>query len=140
MNCLIYKASQLPDHERVWIAHRLTKAGSDFNGKLVYWTYGRGAAVDTDGSIAVVYDQGEIIGWARTELWRNDDTLEAFVAPAYRGRGVASYAAAGLVSTCLHDNGMHVAVFHPLMLLVARRVGLFASLFQKAANGEWVRA
>jgi GNAT superfamily N-acetyltransferase len=140
MNCLIYTAAQLPEHERVWIAHRLTKAGSDFNGKLVYWTYGRGKAVETDGSIAVVYDQGEIVGWARTEVWRRNDTLEAFVAPAYRGRGVASFATAGLASTCLYDNGMNVAVFHPLMLLVARRAGLIPELFEQDASGDWVRA
>lgn len=140
MNCVIYQAAQLPENERVWIAHRLTRPGSDFNVKLTCWTYGRGEAVETDGSIAVVYDQGEIIGWARTEVWRDRDTLEAFVSTAYRGRGVASYAAAGLVATCLHDNGMAVAVFDPLMLLVAKRAGLIPELFQQDADGDWVQA
>jgi GNAT superfamily N-acetyltransferase len=140
MNCLIYTAAQLPDIERVWIAHRLTKAGSDFHRKLLYWMYGRGSAMETDGSIAVVYDQGEIVGWARTEVWRDHDTLEAFVNPAYRGRGVASYAASGLFAACLHDNGLNVVVFDPAMLLVAKRAGLKPELFAQDDDGEWVKA
>ena len=136
MNCKVYKAAELPEHERVWIAHRLTKAGSDFNAKLVYWTYGRGAAVESDGSIAVVYDHGEIVGWARTETWRGYDTLEAFVAPEHRGRGVAAFAASGLAASTLNANGGSVAVFAPSMMLVARRAGLHPELFERV-DGEW---
>ena len=87
----------------------------------------------------VAIDQGEIVGWARTERWSGYDTLEAFVAEDYRLRGVASFAACGLYASVLHDEGGTVAVFAPKMLLVARRAGFWPVLFEKV-DGKWVRA
>ena len=133
----------------LFVRNRLTKPGSDFQWKLTRLLHGDAVASEQDGSIALVLDQGEIVGWARTEYWANfdddsdglsHDTLEAFVAPDYRLRGIAAFAASGLYASALHDEGGTVAVFHPHMLLVARRAGLFATLFQKNPRGEWVKA
>lgn len=119
---------------------RLTKPGSDFNRKLHRWMT-MTPALPEDGVIAVVREDDEIIGWARTESWQPDvswDTLEAFVEPPHRGRGVAAFAAAGLVAA-LGGDGRRVAVFAPPMLLLAHRVGLRPVLFLKDDAGKWVR-
>jgi hypothetical protein len=123
------------------IRDELTKPGSDFH-----------KAIDTktDGHIAVVFDGETIVGWARTEYWSAGDdgaggqmmydTLEAFVRPDRRLQGVAVFAAAGIYSSVLHENGGVVAVFHPHMLLVARRAGFFPTLFERDGAGGWRRA
>jgi len=66
------------------------------------------------------------------------DTLEAYVAEDYRRRGIAAFAASGICSAVLHENGGTVAVFHPHMLLVARRAGFWPTLFAKE-DGQWLR-
>ena len=133
------------------LLHRLTRPGSDFHRKLTTWLYTSVKATPADGTIAVVADHGEIVGWARTERWsepldsRQDgavmhwDTLEAFVEPTYRSRGIAAFASAGLYATALHDAVRTVAVFRPSMLLVARRAGLCPTLFERR-EGVWVKA
>lgn len=124
----------------LFVRNRLTKPGSDFQWKLTRLLHGEVEPTSDDGHIALVLDQGEVVGWARTEYWTAHDTLEAFVAPGYRLRGIAAFAASGLYAGVLHDGDGTVAVFHPHMLLVARRAGLFATLFQKNQRGEWVKA
>jgi hypothetical protein len=133
----------------LFVRNKLTKPGSDFQWKLTRLLHGESGATVDDGHIALVLDQGEIVGWARTEHWTagsdgaggfvSYDTLEAFVAPDYRLRGVAAFAASGLYASVLHDNGCTVAVFHPHMLLVARRAGFWPTLFTRNVRGEWVK-
>lgn len=123
----------------------LTRPGSDFSQKMVSWLMRRSVPSESDGQIAVVHDGDKLVGWARTERWLFSgeamyDTLEAFVDSNYRMRGVASFAVCGLVSSALHDSGGIVAVFHPHMLLVARRCGLRPVLFHKGGDGKWTRA
>ena len=133
----------------LFVRNKLTKPGSDFQWKLTRLLHGVAVASEQDGSIALVLDQGEVVGWARTEYWASfdddsdglsHDTLEAFVAPGYRLRGIAAFAASGLYASVLHDQGAAVAVFHPHMLLVARRAGFWPTLYQKNQRGEWVKA
>jgi hypothetical protein len=125
-----------------YVRDHLTKPGSDFQRKLTAWLDGSSKPKKSDGHIALVEDQGEIVGWARTEPWSDGqvlyDTLEAYVAKPYRLRGIAAFAACGIYSAVLHDNDGTVAVFHPHMLLVARRAGLWPTLFEKE-GGQWRR-
>lgn len=127
----------------LFVRNKLTKPGSDFQWKLTRLLHGEVESASDDGHIALVLDHGEVVGWARTERWTAYDTLEAFVAPGYRLRGIAAFAAfaaSGLYASVLHDNGAAVAVFHPHMLLVARRAGFWPTLFTKNPRGEWVKA
>lgn len=142
MTCEIISLADLVASADValFVRNKLTKPGSDFQWKLTRLLHGEVESASDDGHIALVLDQGEVVGWARTERWTAYDTLEAFVAPGYRLRGIAAFAASGLYASVLHDAGDAVAVFHPHMLLVARLAGLFATLFQKNPRGEWVKA
>jgi len=148
LTCTILDAFDFWASSAKYVRDHLTKQGSDFRKKITSWMYGESLPTESDGHIALVEDRGEIIGWARTEQWSAGsdgaggfvlyDTLEAFVAEPYRRRGIAAFAASGLYSAVLHDNGCTVAVFHPHMLLVARRAGLWPTLFEKE-DGQWHR-
>jgi hypothetical protein len=143
MNCTILPLADLDTIDVSYIVRNLTKPDSDFQRALL--------AGRRPGEIAIVRDQGEIVGWARTEMWTegddgaggevNWDTLEAFVATSHRMRGVAAFAAAGLAATSPCWSGMGVAVFHPHMLLVARRAGFHPTLFAKqdVVETRWSR-
>ncbi len=135
MMCHVTPAERFAESlDAVFIHKSLTHDGSDFQRKLGMWLARDAYPTDDDGYVAVVVCEGVTAGWARTETWRGRDTLEAFVSPQFRRRGVAAFAAAGLRAGPLGEN---VAVFHPSMLLVAARAGLRPTLFQKDAEGVW---
>ena len=159
MTCTILTARIFAASAAEYVRDHLTNPGSDFQKKLTAWLDGSAKPAKSDGYIALVEDQGEIVGWARTELWETFDaatddemdsnpfyegdnaaydTLEAYVAKPYRLRGIAAFAASGIYSAVLHENGGAVAVFHPHMQLVARRAGLWPTLFAKE-DGQWRR-
>jgi hypothetical protein len=138
VNCTILPIADLDAIDISCIVRHLTKPDSDFQRALL--------AGRRPGEIAIVRDQGEIIGWARTEAWTEGDddaawnTLEAFVARSYRRMGIAAFAAAGL-ATGDFNGGTRVAVFHPHMLLVAHRAGFRPTLFAKqdVVQTRWSR-
>lgn len=139
LSCEASKLSALPAADRAAIISGLCWPGSDFHKKLV-----SGNLTESTGVIAVVRDGGGLVGWARSEVWIDSDgwdwpTLEAFVHPDYRRRGIAAFATAGLVSAVFCDEGYGCAVFAPPMLLVAARCGLHPTLFERSGE-EWLRA
>ena len=152
MTCEILTLAELISSADIalFVRNKLTKPGSDFQAKMDALLHGERKADASDGHIALVLDHGEVVGWARTEYWQAEsdgadgfvsyDTLEAFVAPEYRLRGIAAFAASGLYASVLHDKGAAVAVFHPTMLLVARRAGFWPTLYQRNPRGAWVKA
>jgi len=134
--CTVLPMSDLDASMRRLIRDELTKPDSDFH---------HGVETKTAGLIAIVMDDEVVVGWARTEQWYDGngipfDTLEAFVRPERRMRGIAAFAASGLYSAVFHASGCAVAVFSPYMMLVARRAGLFPTLFERDGNGHWRRA
>jgi hypothetical protein len=139
-SCAVIPTADLDDCDARFLQANATHHKSDFWWQLEMRRTGGKFSGDI-GSIAIVRDQGEIAGWARTDLWydgngRQWPTLEAFVRVQWRGRGIAAFAASGLASgACIDAAG--VAVFAPPMLLVARRAGLRVSLFVKDVDGFW---
>lgn len=124
-------------HDEVVAISNLSKDGSNLQSLL-------SAGEFPGGEIAIVRRSGLVVGWARTEGWHTEkygywDTLEAFVAVQFRGRGVATFAATGLRASEAVEM-VSVAVFDPRMLMVARSAGFFPTLFQKGQDGEWKRA
>lgn len=146
-SCSVLPAGEFAadSHAMHWIHKRLTRDGSDFQMKLLSWISGRDEPGEDDGHLAIVEDRGEIVGWARTAAWthpstRRWQTLEAFVSEPYRRRGVASFAAAGLVASSALPACGRVAVFRVrTMEGVARRIGLLPTFFT-LDDGKWVRA
>jgi hypothetical protein len=140
MICDVLPADLFAPKYGLYVYEHLTHDDSDFQKKLGRWMAGETPS-QQDGVIAVAIDQGEVVGWVRTERWRNYNTLEAFVAQPYRERGIASWCASGLVAERFHDtNANVVAVFAMPMFRVALRVGLFPVLYQYEGNlGDWVK-
>jgi len=132
MELFVLKTDRLRATERRFIADHLTRPESEFQRALIEGT--------VTGTIAICLDQGEIIGWARSEVWQGIPTLEAFVAPAYRHRGVATLCAAGLRTEGVFRDYDYIGVFRPTMVSLARRLGLIYSSFDRMPDGTWVKA
>lgn len=116
MNIVVSWTASLDLIDRRYICAGLTRPMSVFQQALDGGT--------ATGRIAICRDQGEIIGWARTERWRENDTLEAFVAPCYRGRGVATACAAALLADGAISRSAGVVVFRRPMPQIAERLGI----------------
>lgn len=133
MDCFTIRTARLRPSEKAWIASRLTRPGSDFQKAL--------EAGEPQGWISIALDKGVIIGWARTERWEDFDTLEAFVDPDVRGRGVATWCAMGLVATGVFTTSKdrYVAVFRRPMIKLAIKVGMKPVICDRMENGLWTR-
>lgn len=131
MDCFVTRTHRLRRVERRFIADHLTRPGSDFQTALL--------TGEPKGVISLCLDQGEIVGWARTETWQGHETLESFVSPQFRRRGVATFAGCGLVAEGCYRDVAKVAVFAPSMESLARRLGLSPYRF-KLTSGSWVPA
>ena len=138
MNCTVTLLKDLDESDVHFIVESACKANSDFQGKLC------GKVLDEDdGWIAIVRDQGEIVGWARTEKWHDKtpgceyDTLEAFVRDEWRRRGVCQFAATGLLADGRIDRGP-VAIFSNSLVQTCRRMAVRFVGYQFDFNlGEW---
>lgn len=135
MDTFTTPAHRLTLSERKFLADHATRPHSDFQKALLAGTQ--------KGTICLCLDQGEIVGWARSEGWESWPTLEAFVRPQWRERGVAALCAAGLRASNVYGNsGRYCAVFRHSMLAVAARAGLAAVLFTHSDGGyrvDWSR-
>lgn len=133
MDCFTIRAAFLRPSEKAWIASRLTRPGSDFQKAL--------ESGEPQGWISIALDKGVIIGWARTGRWEDFDTLEAFVDPALRGRGVATWCAMGLVASGVFTTSKdrYVAVFRRPMIKLAIKVGMKPVICDRLENGLWTR-
>jgi GNAT superfamily N-acetyltransferase len=129
MELFVLKTDRLRATERRFIADHLTRPESDFQRSLLAGT--------VTGTIAICLDQGEIIGWARSEIWQDIPTLEAFVSPAYRRRGVATLCAAGLRTEGVFRDYEFIGVFRPTMVSLASRLGLLYASFDRMPDGTW---
>jgi hypothetical protein len=129
MELFVLKTDRLRRSEMRFIANHLTRSGSDFQTALL-----KG---EPAGTIAICLDQGEIVGWARTELWQGLPTLEAFVSPPYRERGVATLCAAGLRTQSAYEGYDKVAIFSTAMIAIAERLSLSFRRFGLKPDGTW---
>jgi GNAT superfamily N-acetyltransferase len=129
MELFITLARRLRVSERKFIADHLTRPGSDFQKALLAGT--------PIGTIAICFDHGEIVGWARTEMWKEKPTLEAFVAKEYRKRGIAKMCAAGLLAEGALPRGEWVAVFRESMSGLASSLEIPNVLYNRKPDGSW---
>lgn len=129
MELFVLKTSRLRRSEKRFIADHLTRPGSDFQRALLYG--------EPAGTIAICLDQGEIIGWARTEIWQKLPTIEAFVGTAYRRRGVATLCVAGLVAEGVYVDHPKAAIFSTTMIGVAEKLCIPFRRFGLKPDGTW---
>lgn len=138
LSCDVIPLWCIADRTRTEIEGSLCWPDSDFHRKLK-----RRRLTAEDGMIALVRDgENRLLGWARSENWRDDTgwewpTLEAFVREEHRRLGLAAFATAGLVPAVFAEEGYGCAVFSPPMLLVAARAGLHPTLFERDGRGGW---
>ena len=138
MNCTILPLRDLDEKDRHFIVESACKPNSDFQAKLCDKELD-----DRDGWIAIVRDQGEIVGWAMTEKWHDKDsgeefdTLESFTRDKWRRRGVSRYAIAGLLAAKRIDRGP-VAIFSSLLIGSCRRFGILWVGYERKWDG-WVK-
>lgn len=98
---------------------------------------------DTDMRISVAsmpMPNGEevAIGWAAIHTWGNVSSIQAFVFPAYRRRGLCSALVSAL--TALGDIPLkEAAVFTPHMLNAAYRSGFHTAHVWKRSDEGWQR-
>jgi len=91
----------------------------------------------TDTPIVVV-QTGLPIAWVASHEWRGQQTLEAFVAPEWRRRGLVKLGAHMLVATSYLDRSQPLAVFSADCVPLARSLG-FREVLHYTRNGkDWV--
>lgn len=129
MELFVLPAARLRQSERKFIADHLTRSGSDFQAALLNG--------EPAGTIAICLDHGEIIGWARSEIWQGLPTLEAFVSPPYRDRGVATLCAAGLRTQGAYRDCEKIAIFSTTMIAIAERLSMPFRRFALKPDGTW---
>jgi len=131
MELYVLPARRLRVSERRFIADHLTRPWSDFQRVLL--------AGEPAGTIAICLDQGEIIGWARSEIWQGRPTLEAFVATAYRRRSIATACSAALLAASTFDRSGKppVAVFSKRMNGICKKLAIDFDRFDLKPDGTW---
>jgi hypothetical protein len=129
MELFILPAARLRQSERKFVADHLTRPNSDFQTALLDG--------EPAGTIAICLDQGEPIGWARSEVWQGIPTLEAFVSQPYRDRGVATLCAAGLRTHGVFVLHEKIAIFSTAMIAIAERLSLPYRRFALKPGGTW---
>lgn len=88
--------------------------------------------------IAVIYDGTHPVAWSATHVWRDLQTLEGFTSEPHRRRGLARFAACGLIARGVLDTSHPVAVFSWSCYGLTRSLGFsVVRLFQREAD-DWV--
>ena len=112
-----------------YIARALCNLGSEMQREII--------ESKTDTPMVVVYDP-EPIGWVATHLWRGLQTLEGYVDPEWRRKGLARIGALTLIATGYLDRTKAIAVFSPECITLAKSLG-FSDVrqFRRNRYGDW---
>lgn len=93
-----------------------------------------------DMSIALIWFNDELVGWVGTRLWPETfkgrraaaQTVECFVAPEHRRKGLARLGLQALVSAGYINKAELVAVYAPEVIKLARSCGCLIVTFCEA--------
>ena len=115
-----------------YIARALCRPGSEMQRELI--------DSKTDTPMVVVYDP-EPIGWVASHLWRGLQTLEGYVDPEWRRKGLARIGSLTLIANGYLDRTQAIAVFSPECVALASSLG-FADVrqFRRNRYGDWEAA
>lgn len=112
-----------------YCARALCRPGSEMQKEFIDAT--------TDTPMVAFYDP-EPIGWVATHLWRGLQTLEGYVDPEWRRKGLARIGALTLIANGYLDRTKAIAVFSPECVALASSLG-FADVrqFRRNRYGDW---
>lgn len=112
-----------------YIARALCNLGSEMQREII--------ESKTDTPMVVVYDP-EPIAWVATHLWRGLQTLEGYVDPDWRRKGLARIGALTLIATGYLDRTKAIAVFSVECVALAKSLG-FSDVrqFRRNRYGDW---
>lgn len=125
----------LEPRDALAIVRRLTKPDSEWQAEV-------GAMLDGIGSsstpVVVRHQDGCVIGWACSHVWREQQTLEMYVDERHRRRGIATTLASMLMDSGVIDRAQPVAMFSRTTAAIATRLGLSPVLYRREGS-DWVR-
>jgi hypothetical protein len=89
--------------------------------------------------LCVTYgEDADPVGWVATHVWRGVQTVEGFVHPLLRRRGLARISVLSLLSCGHLELRKPVAVFSPACVELAYQCGFDdVRLFQRDRVGDW---
>jgi GNAT superfamily N-acetyltransferase len=112
-----------------YLARALCNPGSEMQREFI--------DAKTDTPMVVAYDP-EPIAWVATHLWRGLQTLEGYVDPDWRRKGLARIGALTLISTGYLDRTMAIAVFSDECVALTRSLGFKdVRQFRRNRYGDW---
>lgn len=88
--------------------------------------------------IAVIYDGIHPVAWSASHQWRGFQTLEGFTRETFRRRGLARFAACGLIAARVLDVSRPVAVFSPSCVGLTRSLGFAGVRLFRREAGDWI--
>lgn len=118
------------------IARRLCRPSSEFQCEVVDVMAGK---LSSSTPIALWCQDGAVIGWAASHVWRGMQTLEQYTDERHRGRGIACALSASLVAHGVLDRTRDVAVFSSITEGLVRRLGMTPVKFKRDGS-SWVIA
>lgn len=111
------------------MARALCRPGSEMQRELI--------DAKTDTPMVAFYDP-EPIGWVATHLWRGLQTLEGYVDPEWRRKGLARIGSLTLLATGYLDRTKAIAVFSDECVVLARSLGFKdVRQFRRNRYGDW---
>lgn len=128
----IVAADGLAPPDAVAIVRRLTRNDSAFQSEVAAILAGEGSSATP---IALCHSRGCLVGWACSHVWRDQQTLEMFVDPLHRKRGIATALTACLQSAGVIDRAARLAVFAAHTSRIATRLG-FADVWRYESSGD----
>lgn len=121
----------------------LCRIGSDMQGYFLDMADGRYEDCDLNMKIAVatkiVDDEIVPIGWACLHQWNGAPSLQCFVFPQHRSRGLGSALAAALTATNEIPLN-YVAVFSDSCIGMAKRCGFREVAHYKRVDDGWIKS
>jgi hypothetical protein len=124
----------LDPRDMLAIRSRLTKEGSEFQAEVTGVLAGESSSCTP---IAVYHQDGAMVAWACSHVWRGMQTLEQFVEDRYRHTGKATALTSFLLASGVIDSRKVLAVFSPFTAEIARKLNVKEVVLFERRGEEW---
>ena len=124
----------LDPRDMLAIRSRLTKPGSEFQSEVATVLEGESSSCTP---IAVYHQDGAMVAWACSHIWRGMQTLEQFVEDRYRHTGKATALTSFLLASGVIDSRKVLAVFSPFTAEIARKLNVKEVVLFERRGEEW---